>query len=74
MELVCVSMRTCELLPGVLRGPSWELQDGHMNAILQQNDEPRDCTVGMGTMGTFQSHSWVPSLNGMMSPRTAQWA
>lgn len=38
-----------------------------MDAFLQQNDEPWDCTVGLGTMGRLQSHSESRS-HGICSP------
>lgn len=62
-----MSLRTCGSLRGALRGPSWEPQDGHMDAFLQRKDEPRDCTVGMGTKGRLQSHSESKS-HGFCSP------
>ena len=45
-----------------------------MGAFPQWNDEPQDCTVGIGTVGRLQNQSWVTSCNGMMSPRMAPWA
>lgn len=56
-----------EDLRGALGGPSWEPQEGHMDAFLQRNDEPWDCTVGIGTRGRLQSHSESRS-HGICSP------